>query len=344
MCAGQIAIAFRANLNLTGLKMKDFLEPLPSDLDNLPAYLDVSSISLGKMSIDWEMVKRAYTFLFNKAKLLDVNHLPKDWHPRYSAIMALIQDKEALPSQVVPPCIGMVLVSGDCADEYATAAAGIVAMKLIKFKVNPEEVYNLLDGNSQKGVVELVNMAKAVVLVLSTGSLMSRSQLWLVQVCASRMQKTGADSPERRDQAKESRKSAKRGQSRTSTRPISGTFSNRNIVASIDGFEVLPVAISGFLPPKTEAYDVLFPEATEASRDVIQSIFERLPCSLSLDASDSLLDMQMQVVAALLPATYDTSTMSYGTVETEEIGTTGNGNTSIRDLDETPATFKMVLV
>jgi len=274
-CAGEIVTAFKSrHVKVTLIRTPSFQLPTVDFLTDPSNLLDQMGISiLMQYHITQDDLSGAYRELLSsrtpsirlRTELCGVR--------RFDALVSEVTGKKRLnrgSSEAVPNRAGALVISSEPGNDEATAAAGILGDKVQErvFSLTGESVCRLADYELDFDIIEaVVSKSCATVVILSSGSMESETQLFTIFAAIGAIQKMGESL----------------------------------------GPRVIPVSTPGFTFPSEDYFTQVLPRFCrqgnmDNSREALHAFFRRIAVTLSTHASDRVLDIQAQEVLSRLPA------------------------------------------
>ena len=277
-CAGEIATAFRASKSLSlPVYTPSFVKPTEESMQNLGSYVDESGCSLAQYGIMWNVVGEAFRSLLDdetqSIRITQTIRFAREFDFVATAILNLgsmpewTGDPQPLPGEA-----GRVVISAEPGNVEAVAAAGILSYKLMNklFHIKDADSLCLVhekDTGDKNQLCSLVACARAVVVLLSQGSMESIDQvLVMVTAMSSRTQTTGA--------------------------------ANNSIPMSLPGF---------IFPDRQRMQSIVVKvcgDLQAEAQDHMANFFKLIATPLSTHASDAILETQAIDVARRIPTRF----------------------------------------
>jgi len=270
-CAGEIVTAFKTGKRITAVLTPSFVAPIEEQLEAAGAYLDVGGADLlVQFGIAMSDIRNSFLQLV-EAK--GCSHVQVDADPtstqHFSGLITLLLHKGAKaapPPHTPSPAPGCLAISADPCDPEAAAAACIL---INKAKASGLTFLNdgvcLLSDHMDLGVDGhrlAITSARALVVMLSTKTLMSRDQLEIIAYA--------------------------KGLNEKGHGPVT-------IPANIFGFSFPTAHYYGQVLPR------IWPEVSEAEVQQIGSFFRTISYPYSTHASDQVLQVQATAIFGRIP-------------------------------------------
>jgi len=187
-CAGEITITFQTHQRLVPVRTPSFRPPSDSELEDVSTYLDLSDTSLVQYGITNAFISEAFKWLLQK-QTVDVRADLIGRARIHDVVDGILEASGAAREKNMGRMIStaskshddMLVVSSDPNDDEAAASVGILVSNIQEsiLEFVDKGIYVLADQDdlSRQDMADAVWGARAVVVILTPGSLSSAEQL-----------------------------------------------------------------------------------------------------------------------------------------------------------------------
>jgi len=292
-CAGEVTTAFKTmSARVVAVWALGFVAPAEDELNHLDTYIDQDGCNL----VQYNIFEIDIRVSFKKLLGVETPHISMrtgcSSSVQFKAITSeLLKRNMPEPPKGLPPVpdeAGLILISAEPGNDEAMAAASILASKVqdALFR-NFDGAAGLVISLSDRDLGDLnaigtcLASARAIIILLSAGTMQSPSQLVAILESASRK----AVLPKQ--------------MSKGSTDPMTSPKSLS------DNCVVIPMTLPGFTFPTDHYYSailpVMVPTGTDEPEASVRNFFKLIAAPFSIEASDQVLDVQAKGVAARVP-------------------------------------------
>jgi hypothetical protein len=269
-CVGEVTTALAVKLPVVQVITPSFEAPTEEQLNDLGSYIDMTGCNLAEYGMSLDRIREAIVQILSASTPRITLTAQYKGSSRFDGVVAEIAalSPAAAKAQALPKSGGATVVSVDELDDEALAGAGILMKKLHALVTNIGgggfccfADYDCED-QKQSHFTSVIDQARAVVVILSVGTLGNPKQLTVM-----------TDAMLVREHAEK-----KKG----NTLPV------------------VPLCTPSFRFPDEKFYKttlpVFFNSTAERAAPYIQSFFKRIAVQLSTSASDAILEKQLEEV------------------------------------------------
>jgi len=293
-CAGEIVTACNSKVvKVTAIKTPSFVPPSGEQMENLDSYLDLTSCNLAEYNIPMEAVAAAFNWLMHSDRPCLHLQAMVCGSRKFDLLTGQVLGAGNVAAQAAAnekslpaiPVKSMVLISSLPSSDEAMASACILHSKIREdvMRVAEEGCCLLADHDPDTdGITAAVARSRAVIVLLSQGTMESLPQLAAIVELMSTVASVSSSPPQ-------------------------------VIPVNTPGFQFPDAAYYETVFPR------IWPGESDTAAASIQAFFKRIAVFFATNASDGVIDTQAREVVARIPKTFDAKMSLSRTVTTASL-------------------------